>query len=74
MLLIRQNPREAVRSQALLLTMSSRLTKTDRNRTVESHRQSCGVCHSLAETCGFIIENPLAGHVRIDWFSWLLVI
>jgi hypothetical protein len=35
--------------------------QADRNRTVESHRRSWGVCHSLAETCGFIIENPLAG-------------
>jgi hypothetical protein len=46
----------------------------DRNRTVESHSRSWGVCHSLAETCGFLIKNPLAGHVRIDWFSWLPVI
>jgi hypothetical protein len=48
--------------------------ESDRNRTVKSHRRSWGVCHSLAETCGFIIENPLAGHVSIDWFSWLQVI
>jgi hypothetical protein len=46
----------------------------DRNRTVESHSQFWGVCHSLAETCGFIIENPLAGQVSVDWFSLLPVI
>jgi hypothetical protein len=37
----------------------------DRNRTVASHRRSWGVCHSLAETCGFIIENPLAGQYAL---------
>jgi hypothetical protein len=40
MLLIRQNPREAVQSQALLLTISSRLTKTEKlppEKSVEFH-------------------------------------
>jgi hypothetical protein len=31
------------------------------------------VC-SLAETCDFIIENPLAVRVSVEWFSWLPVV